>query len=134
TRRCATPGATGSPRHRSCSPGRSSPRVDKDHADASCLEDLVKGDPVDPGGFHRDGGDTANHEPVGETMEIRREDLERAHRGRVQVGGDGDVVLFGTAIDAGGIRVDTLEECGARCWVLRGKTPRVLHGMLLLAA
>jgi hypothetical protein len=46
--------------------------------------------------------------PVRETVELRREGLERAHRGRVTVGGDGEVMLLGPAFDAGGIRVDAL--------------------------
>ena len=68
------------------------PRVDEDDVEAARLEDLVEGDPVDPGGFHRHGGDAAGREPVGEAMEIRREGLERAHGGCVTVRGDGDVL------------------------------------------
>jgi hypothetical protein len=85
-------------------------RVDEHDVDAARLEDLVEGDPVDAGGFHGDGGHAARGEPVGQTMEIGRERLERAHRGRVPVGGDGDIVRVGTAIDACGIRVQALQE------------------------
>jgi hypothetical protein len=48
-------------------------RVDEDDVEAARLEDLVEGDPVDPDGFQRHGGDAAAREPVGEAMELRRE-------------------------------------------------------------
>ena len=41
---------------------------------------------------------------------FRRDGRERAHRGRVTVGRDGDVMLGGPAIDARGPRIDPLEE------------------------
>ena len=84
--------------------------VHEHHVDAPCLENLVEGDPVDAGGFHGNGGHAASGEPVGQAMEIGRERLERAHRGRVPVGGDGDIMRVGAAIDAGGIRVQALQE------------------------
>jgi hypothetical protein len=33
-----------------------------------------------------------------------------AHGGRVTVGGNGDIMLLGPAIDAGGVRIDALQE------------------------
>jgi hypothetical protein len=85
-------------------------RVDEDYVEAARLEDLVEGDPVDAGGFHGHGGHAARGEPVSEALEIRREGRERAHWGRVPVGGNGDVVRFGAAIDARGIRVHALQK------------------------
>ena len=86
------------------------PRVDEDDVEAARLEDLVEGDPVDPGGFHRHGGDAAGREPVSEAMEIRREGRERADGGRVTVRGDGDIMRFGPAIDTRGIQAHALQE------------------------
>jgi len=85
-------------------------RVDKHHVEAPRFEDLVERDPVNPGGFHRYGGDAAGREPIGEAVELRREGLKRAHGGRVTVGGHGDIMLLGPAIDAGGRRGDALQE------------------------
>jgi len=67
------------------------------------------------------------------SVELRRDGRERAHGGRVSVGWDGDVILCGPAIDAGGsIRVNALEECRAGGRLLPVATLRVLHGRLLL--
>ena len=107
-------------------------RVDEHHLEAPGLEDLVEGDPVHPGRFHRDGGDAAGREPVGAAMEFGRDGRERPHRGRVPVGGDGDVVLGRPAIDPRGVRVHALEECGAGCRLLAMTRLMALHGMLLL--
>ena len=85
-------------------------RVDEDHVEAPRFQDLVEGNPVDPGGFHRHGGDAARGEPVGQAMEIRRERGERAHRGRVPVRGHGDIMHGGAAIDARGIGIQALQE------------------------
>ena len=84
--------------------------VDEHHVEAAGLQDLVEGDPVDAGGFHGYGGDAADREPVREAVELRRHGRERAHRGRVSADRDGDVMLGGPAIDAGGIRLNALQE------------------------
>jgi hypothetical protein len=111
------------------------PRVDEHHVEPAGLQDLVERDPVDPGGFHRDAGDAAGQQPVGEAVEIRGEGLERAHRGRVPVGGNGHVMHLGPAIDAGGIGVDALQQGQAgRRLPLPVTTRRGLHGRLLSTA
>src|SRR4030095_2355312 len=109
-------------------------RVNEDYVEAPRLEDLVEGDSVDAGGFHRHCGDAAGRAPVGEAVELGGNGLERAYGGRVTVGGDGDVMLLGPAVDASGIRVDPgqAREAGRR--LLRAATLRLLHGMLLSPA
>ena len=110
------------------------PRVDEHHGEAAGREDLVQRDPVDPGGFHRHGGDAAGLEPVGEAVEVRGEGRERAHRGRIPVGGDGHVMHLGPAIDAGGIGGDALQAGEAGRRLLPVTTRRLLHGRLLSTA
>jgi hypothetical protein len=83
-------------------------RVNEHHVDTARLEDLIERDPVDAGGFHRHAGHTARRQPIGPAMEICGEGLEGAHGSRVPVGGYGDIVRVGTAIDARGIGVDAL--------------------------
>ena len=109
-------------------------RVDEHHVEAAGFEDLVERNPVDPGGFHRHSSDAAGGKPVGEAMEIRREGRERAHRSRLTIGRDGDIMLLGSAIDAGGIRVDALQQrgVGRRCSPVT--TLGMLHGRLLSTA
>jgi hypothetical protein len=63
-------------------------------------------------------------------MEIRREGLERAHGGRGPVGGNGDIMRVGAAIDARDIRVDALQEGGASRCLRPGGTSVVSHGTL----
>src|SRR5262249_62278304 len=72
-------------------------RVDKHHVEAPRFEDLVERDPVNPGGFHRYGGDAAGREPVGEAVELRRERLGRAHGGRGTGGGERATERLGPA-------------------------------------
>jgi len=110
------------------------PRVDEHHVEAAGLEELVERNPIDARGFHRDAGDAAGQEPVGEAVQVRGERLERAHRGRVPVGGDGHVMRLGPAIDAGGIRVDALQQTGARRRLLPLTTLCLLHRRLLSMA
>src|SRR4051812_32743269 len=41
-------------------------RIDQDNLEPALLENLVRRDPIDPGGFHRNTGHTAGFEPVGQ--------------------------------------------------------------------
>ena len=85
------------------------PSVHEHDRKAPSLENLVERNPVHAGGFHGHGGH-ACHQPVRQAMEIRREGLKGTHGRRIPVGGDGNIVCIGAAIDAGGVGVDAVEK------------------------
>ena len=62
------------------------PRIDQNHIKPALLQNLVNGDPIDPGKFHRDTRHAAGSEPIHQIMQVLRERAERAHR---HVGGSG---------------------------------------------
>ena len=86
--------------------------VDELDLEAARLEDLKERDPVDSGGFHDHGVDSALLEPVSQTVQIGGEALEAAHGLRIAVLGNRHVVLGGSDIDAGGVEVHSLEARG----------------------
>lgn len=110
------------------------PRVHEDHLKPTCLEDLVERDPVDARGFHGDGGHAAAQEPVRQTMQVGRERLECTHGSQVALGRDSDVMFRRAAIDARGVRVDSLQERRRAALPLLASAPIVFHRMLLHTA
>jgi Protein kinase domain len=94
------------------------PGVHEDHVEAARLEDLVDGDPIDAGGLHRHVRHAAGRQPVGEAMEVTGEGGKRPHGCRVAIGRHGDEVLGGSAVDPGGVGMQTFERCRrrARLW------------------
>jgi len=82
--------------------------VDQADLESAVFEDLEQRDPVDPGSLHRDGGDAAFGEPIGQLIEVSGEGAEMAHRLRVTIRGHRHVVDGGTEIDAGGFGVGSL--------------------------
>lgn len=102
-------------------------RVGHDHADATGLEDLVEGDPIDPGRLHRHGVDTAGHQPLGEAMQIARKALEGPHRLGIPLRRDGHDMELGANVDARRLCIERRQRLGARA--LRGW--KWLHGIAL---
>ena len=108
--------------------------VDEQDLQASGFEDVVDRDPVDAGGFHGDAGDATRDEPVGEALEVRGKGPEGLHGGGVPIRGNGDEVLGGTAVDAGDIDLDAVEDGGGATRRTGGPTGIVRHGNLLHTA
>jgi hypothetical protein len=54
-------------------------RVDEEDFEATCLKNLVDGNPINAGGLHRDGGDADLREPVRELMQLAGEASECPH-------------------------------------------------------
>ena len=77
------------------------PCVDENHFEAAPLEDLKQRDPVHAGGFHRNRGDAACSQPVGECEEILSERAEVANRMRVAISRYRYVVTAAADIDTG---------------------------------
>ena len=102
-------------------------RVGHDHADATGLEDLIEGDPIDAGRLHRHGVDAAGHQPVGEAMQITREALEGPHRLGILLGRDGHDMELGADVDARRLRIEHRQRLGTG--TLRGWG--WLHGIAL---
>ena len=91
------------------------------------FKDLVAGNPVDPGGLHGDGGDTAFFQPPGHGVEIGREATEAAYRLLIPVFGHGDPMLPGADIDARGVLVDHGEGTGAGLLLWWTLSPALFH-------
>ena len=108
--------------------------VDEQHLQPARFKNVVDRDPVDPGGFHGDGGDLAGDEPVGEAVEVGGEGPEGLDRRGVSIGGDGHIVLGGATVDAGDIDLNTFEHGGRATRRAGGPTAIVLHGQLLHTA
>jgi hypothetical protein len=79
--------------------------VDQQHGEAARLQQLEQGNPVDTGGFHRDGVDPAGFEPVSDGVEVDREAGKLAHRFIVSVRRHGHKVGRAADVDAGGVGV-----------------------------
>src|SRR5262249_57530697 len=54
--------------------------VGKNSLEAALLEDLVAGNPINPGGLHCHGLDSALDEPIGQPLKVGSEGAELAHR------------------------------------------------------
>jgi len=88
--------------------------IDQEHLHAPGLSQFKQGNPVDPGGFHGDGGDATVDEPVGHGVEVSGEGAETAHGLGVAPRGHGDPVLSLANVDARGMGVADLEGVGER--------------------
>jgi len=106
-------------------------RIDEDHLEPARVEDLEDRNPIDAGGFHRHVGDAAGRQPVGQPVEIAGKGREGSDRRGVAIRRHGHEVLGGSAVDAGGVRVQTFE--GGRGLAGLGSTTTGLarHGGLL---
>jgi hypothetical protein len=103
------------PRHHSCGPGGfSRDRVDEDHVEATGVEDLEDGNPVDARGFHRHLGHATRREPVSEAVQIGRKGGNDSDGGGIMVRWHGDKMFRRPTVDAGGVRMETLEGMGRR--------------------
>ncbi len=91
------------------------------------FKDLVAGNPVDPGGLHGDGGDTAFFQPPGHGVEIGREATEAAYRLLIPVFGYSDPMLPGADVDARGVLVDHGEGTGAGLLLWWTLSPALFH-------
>jgi hypothetical protein len=80
--------------------------VDQVDVEASGLEDLIDGDPIDASRFHGHGLNLARLQPVGQGVEVDGEGGEDAHRLLVTINGDASVDLFGPDIQPSGMEVD----------------------------
>ena len=80
--------------------------VDQADLDPSFFQDGEERDPVDAGGLHGHGRDTAVQEPTGQGMEVLGEGGEGTYRVRVPVGRHGHEDLCGPYVDASGVGID----------------------------
>ena len=88
--------------------------IDQADLEASRIEDLEEGNPIDAGGFHGDGGDATGLEPVAQAEQRIGEGRKRTDRFGVGVGRDGDPDFAGTDVDAGGVEVEGGERAQRR--------------------
>ena len=86
--------------------------IDQEDLHAPGFQEFKEGNPVDPGGFHGDGGDATVDEPVGQGVEVGGEGAETAHGLGVAPRGHGDPVLGFADVDASGVGVADLEGVG----------------------
>ena len=105
--------------------------IDEDDLEAARVEDLENGNPVDPGGLHRDVRDATGREPIRQSMQIAGERGKRSHRCRVPIGRHGDKVFSRSAIDAGGVWMETVKRRGLRARLRRRMTAVTFHQRLL---
>ena len=104
--------------------------IDQDHFEAARVENIEDGNPVDARGCHRHVrhrqacSQSASGGGAGEGG-------ERLHRRRVAIGRHRDEVLGGSAVDAGGVRVEPFEGCGRLTGLRGAATGLTLHGGLL---
>jgi hypothetical protein len=84
--------------------------IDQYHFEAALLEDLVEGNPVDPGRFHRHGLHPALRQPLCQALQIGGKGAELADRLGVAFGRHRYEMTLLSAIDAGGIGLDAFEQ------------------------
>ena len=84
--------------------------IDQHHFEAALLEDLVEGNPVDPGRFHRHGLHPALRQPLCQALQIGGEGAELAYRLGVAFGRNRHEMTVLSAIDAGRIGLDAFEQ------------------------
>ena len=75
-------------------------------------QDLEDGNPIDAGGFHRDVRDATRREPVRQPVKTSGEGREGLDRRGIAIRWDGDEMLGGSAVDSGGVRVESFEGGG----------------------
>src|SRR5262249_42699228 len=101
------------------------PRVHEHDLKSASFQDVEYGNPIDAGGFHRDGGNAHGFQRRRQPMQITGEAPECPHRFRVAVGRDRDDMECRADIDARGMRVNGGEIVDT--WWL----PRRCHQVLL---
>ena len=110
------------------------PRIDEEDVQPPGLKDVVDRNPVDPGGFHRDAGDTAGDQPVGEAEQIARERFERLDRRRTLIRRHRDIMLRRSAIDPRDMRIDAVQHGGRPAGLAGATATIVFHRTLLHTA
>jgi hypothetical protein len=81
-------------------------RIDQQHLEATALQPLKEGDPIDPGRFQGDGGDTPEGQPVGRGGSVDCVRAKAAHRLRIVTRGNRHIMGFGPHVDARRMQVD----------------------------
>jgi hypothetical protein len=100
-------------------------RINQEDSDAAALQERKERNPIDAGGFERDGGNPTGREPVGEGVEVSGAGADAAYRLWVITGRDGDPVAFSTDVDACRVQIN-----GGKLWGESGCGP----GSFLLAS
>jgi hypothetical protein len=67
---------------------------------------LEQGNPINARGFHRDAGDAAGLEPIGQGFQVSGEGAKLPNRTLGTSGGDAGPMFAGTNIDASGMDID----------------------------
>jgi hypothetical protein len=75
---------------------------------------LIDGNPVDAGGFHRHGLNLARFQPVSQSVEIDGEGGKDLHRLFIPVGRDTSIDLFSTDIETSGVKIDLSHDIQRR--------------------
>ena len=81
-------------------------RIDQVDTDVGRLEHLVDRNPIDAGGFHRDGIDVVGEQPRHQLREIGGEGGERTDDGQIAVGREGGDDLGTANVETGRVRKD----------------------------
>jgi hypothetical protein len=110
------------------------PGVCEHDLEAARFEDLGHRDPIDAGRFDRHARHATRGQPVGQPDQIIRERRERLDRVRVAIARNRDVVLGGSAINAGDIRIEALEQRRRHAWFAQGTMSFEFHQRLLHTA
>lgn len=86
--------------------------IDQEDGETPRFQQIVEGNPVHPGGFHRHRLDLAGGEPIGQPFEVHGETRKFPHWRVVPIRRHRDVMAGGADVDAGGVGVGHLEKTG----------------------
>jgi len=91
--------------------------VDQIDLETAGLKDLVKRDPVDSGGFHGYGIDSASLQPIGQVVQIAGERFELSHWLRIAIRWHGYVMFLAADVNAGSIEVQRRNPAKGLAWI-----------------
>src|SRR5450759_3299507 len=107
------------------------PRIHQKDADTALFQDLVQGDPVDPGRLHRHRIHPTGFQPVGQPLQILGKNPKTAYTLFVAVWRHGYIDLLPTDINPGGIRVDLIQRIHHDLSLLHSRFSHVILQMKL---
>src|SRR5450759_180293 len=107
------------------------PRIHQKDADTALFQDLVQGDPVDPGRLHRHRIHPTGFQPVGQPLQILGKNPKTAYTLFVAVWRHGYIDLLPTDINPGGIGVDLIQRIHHDLSLLHSRFSHVILQMKL---